>query len=203
MYDLFTRALAGDVEALGGAASIITICAILPAAIVFVVNQTLENSRLREDKYRFLHEQYIDYLKMCLSYPEFGLEQWTSGSYRELQPLPKQQLSIIFEIYTSMVESAFKAYQKSFTSSRKTQWIGWVDYLDRYLDRQDYFEYIIDWLYCGNVSMSDGGIFEVSRAGISQYDTEFDQFLLERLRLAWGRRGVQSSEPSTTGMVSN
>ena len=188
MIELFRSALTGDSHALGGVASIIAILALVPAAAIFVVNQLLENLRLREEKYRFLHDQYVDYLKLCLAYPEFGLERGPARPYRDFDPIEKQKISLIFEIFTSMVEAAFKAFQSSMRSSRKTQWQGWVAYLDDYLDRIDYFEFVIDWLYGGDVSLLPNGELQVTFEGSSEYDKEFDQFLLERLRAAWTRR---------------
>lgn len=188
MGELFSRALAGDVSALGGVVSLLTIITVLPAATIFVINQALENAKLREDKYRYLHDQYVDYLKLCLAYPKFGFEHGSAVSYRTLEQEDRQTISIIFEIFTALLEAAFKVFQGSVTSARRTQWQGWVRYLDRYLDRQDYFEYVTDWMFGGNVHVSKDGLLDVSDRGLSEYDADFDQFLLERLRLAWLRR---------------
>jgi len=187
--ELFTAAATGDADALSGVASLFSIIAILPAAAIFIVNQALQNVQLREDKYRYLNDKYNDYLVRALEHPLFNLEHGSGLDLKTLEDNERCQLFILYELYTSMIEAAFRAYKHAWTSSRRTQWQGWIDYLDRYMTRPDYRRFLSLVLFRADLDDALSRDQERQVVGLSEYDTEFEIFLLERykrsLRLAY------------------
>jgi hypothetical protein len=182
MLELFAAAGRGDADALGGVASLISIIAIGPAAAVFLVNQILQNVQLREDKYRYLNEKYTEYLVCSLDHPEFDLEHGVGVDVQAYETSTRCRLFVLYELYTTMMEAAFRAYRHSWTSSRRTQWQGWVHYLDRYMARPDYRSFLSMVLFRADLEDALLQGRELQMRGLSEYDTEFELFLIERYK---------------------
>jgi hypothetical protein len=142
VLELFTAAAKGNPDALGAAAALVSIIAIIPAAIIFVINQVLHNAQLRQEKYRYLNDKYMSYLSLTLNYPEFDLEHGFGLEASDLDEETRCRLYVLFEIYTLLIEAAFRIYRNTFTSHKRTQWQGWVQYVDRYMQRADYRQFL-------------------------------------------------------------
>ena len=53
MLETVAKALSGDVQALQGAAALVSMVAIIPAALIFFINQLHENGLLRDESHLF------------------------------------------------------------------------------------------------------------------------------------------------------
>lgn len=180
MLELFIQAARGNPEALGGVASLVSVIAIIPAAAIFITNQVLQNAQLRQDKYRYLNDKYTEYLTLTLQFPAHDIEHGAGFDINKLSKDERCQLFVLYEMFTAMVEAAFQAYRNSWTSSRQTQWQGWIDYLDRYMRRPDYRAFLSLVLFRKDLDeeLREGRLNQV--VGLSEYDTEFERFLLAR-----------------------
>jgi hypothetical protein len=199
VVELFSQAAGGDPAAISGAAALVSMLALVPAALIFVINQLLQNTQLREEKYRYLHDQYMAFLRIVLDHPEFDLEHGDGHRFSGLDECQKRQLYVVFELFTAMLEAAFKLYERSYTSNKKTQWQGWISYAKRYLSRPDYQHFLSSTLFRDDVCEAVAAGRGEELIGRSEYDIRFERFLLRQLgdlladrtlNAAEGRQGI-------------
>lgn len=180
MMDLFAHALRGDAEALQGVASIVAILAIIPSAILFVINQLHQNSQLRAERHRYATDQYHMFLDHCLRHPGLRLGPYDPVPTSELTTEELYQRDTLFDLLSSIFERAYLAYANRLRSYRKRQWGGWEAYIEMYLGRADYRE----WWQRIALNNERKYLFDPAErdANVSQYDLRFERYMFARLR---------------------
>ena len=161
--------------------ALVSILAIVPAAIIFYLNQREQMLRRREAVYLEANNQFLDFLRLSLGYPELGVAQ-------SCNPVPSTSLTAqklsqrdtLFEILTSIMERAFIVFQTEKRSFRTEQWEGWLAYIRDYCRREDYQEW---WLRI----MGGGSWTTALTEGATQYDRAFEVFLFAAIREARSR----------------
>jgi hypothetical protein len=172
---LLTDAWFGDSTALQGVAALVATIAIVPSAIVFVVAQWFRIQEHRESAHRFLQAEYKEFLTLALAHPKLGVGwRYEPAEPPRLTPQERHQRDILFDILTSTFETAFLVYADALRADRKRQWKGWQDYIDRYLQRDDY----ADWW---RRAVTGEEAARPSEAGDSQYDPRFESYVSARL----------------------
>ncbi|GJM40704.1 MAG: hypothetical protein DHS20C20_09860 [Ardenticatenaceae bacterium] len=105
-----------------------------------------EKRRERLDReygtYDALDEKYLDYLKLCLEYPDLDVYDYTKSEIdqflsKENQKIEKNEL-ILFTILISIFERSFLMYKDQSTSLKKEQWAGWDEYMRDYAARGNF-----------------------------------------------------------------
>jgi hypothetical protein len=184
MINLLTSALGGDGESLQSSAALVSIFAIIPSAILFIINQWHQNGQLRSEKHRYITERYHMFLDRCLENSDLRLQ--------DAQPIPKHELNkeqiyrrdILFDLLTSIFELAYLTYAHRISSHRSRQWGGWEAYIIFYMELPDYREFWIRVLLDDDRSGIDGRASLKTRASVTQYDLKFEKYMFGRLRLA-------------------
>ena len=105
-----------------------------------------EERRERVDReygtYDALDEKYIDYLKLCLEYPDLDVYDYAKSEIDQLLSkknhfVNKQEL-ILFTILISIFERSFLMYRDQSTAIKKEQWMGWDEYIREYAVRDNF-----------------------------------------------------------------
>lgn len=183
MSELFAAAFfRGDAEALAGVAALVSIFAILPAALLFIINQLYQNSQLREEKHRHVIERYQAFLEMCLAHPELRLEYGDSVPNNKLSEKQLYQRDVLFDLLTSIFERAYLTYARRISSNRRAQWGGWDDYIEIYLDRPDYREWWLRVMFEGDPAFLEQDEESALAINTSQYDVRFERYMFGKLR---------------------
>ena len=177
---LIARALQGDVDALQGVAAFVAILAIIPSAILFVINQLHQNGKLRSERHRYATDQYHMFLDRCLQHPQLRLGPYDPVPVNELTADQLYQRDTLFDLLSSIFEGAYLAYANRLRSYRKRQWGGWEAYIEMYVARADYREWWQRVVFDGDRKY----LFDPaeSDANVSQYDRRFERYILGRLR---------------------
>lgn len=182
MRELFAHALGGDATAISGVAALLSIVAIIPAAILFIINQIYQNAQLREEKHRYVTEQYQMFLTLCLEYPEFRLEYGASVPASELSDDQRYRRDALFDLLTSVFERAYLTYSRRISSHHRTQWDGWDDYVDLYVEREDYRDWWLRINFGGDPTFPGQSGRSLKGRTMSQYDVRFERYILKKLR---------------------
>jgi hypothetical protein len=182
VLEMVAKALSGDAQSLEGAAALVSIVAIIPAALIFTINQLHQNGLLRDENHKYVTERWHVFLDKCITLPELRLEYGDPVPAEELGPDKVYQRDVLFDLLTSIFERAYVTYAKQWSSHRRRQWRGWDKYVDLYISRSDYQEW---WLRVpfrddrGFLRLSDD---ELSTLNASQYDLHFERYMFSKLR---------------------
>lgn len=175
-----------------GLSYVVSVTFIVPSAVIFILNQEAERRSRKETSHKYVIERHHQFLMLCLSHPEFGLETGRPQLMTDEKLLV--QRDIIFDVLTSLFETAYITYSDSRYSFRKEQWAGWSAYIDRYACRPDYQEYWHRVMFCG----------ELEGDHSTEYDARFDGYIVpimeRRLRYSsdWKRMQLRSPMPIST-----
>ena len=132
-----------------------TLLGIPIAIVVFWFERRRERLTREEDVYLRPNLQYIEYLKLCLEYPELDIYDLVTPT--EPTPLNKKREWIAFTILASVMEQAFLLYRNHPKQDNK-QWKGWCDYMRWWMARPNFRE-------AWHKNLSD------------QFDTDFIEFV--------------------------
>jgi hypothetical protein len=175
---LFSNALSGDADALQAVAALVSIAAIIPSALVFLVSQLLSISLMRQENHKYLHGLYNEFLLLTIAHPDLGVG-WDEQPRKRLTAAQRAQRDTAFDYLTALFETAFLTYRARFRSARASQWRGWEQYIAYYAGRADYLEWW-DRVILGN-DPELRGLRPGDRRfpNITQYDSRFEAYMLE------------------------
>lgn len=115
----------------------------VPIAIWLFANEKRRERLDREyGTYDALDEKYIEYLKLCLEYPELDVFDYAKSEIDQFlskknKSVEKQEL-ILFTILISIFERSFLMYRDQSTALKKEQWMGWDEYIRDYAVRNNF-----------------------------------------------------------------
>ena len=119
-------------------AKVVTILG-FPLAIYLFYDDKKKERRDREyGTYNALDDKYVQFLQLCLNYPDLDIFDVPSEEGRDPTPAQRRQEQILFTILISILERAFLMYKDQSTTLKKRQWTGWVDYMKDYCSRENF-----------------------------------------------------------------
>jgi hypothetical protein len=108
----------------------------IPIAIMVFWFETRRDRKLREEQiYLSPNQLYIEYLKLCLEYPQ--LDIYDLATPAEQTPENTKRERIAFNILISILEQAYLLYRNHPRRDNK-QWQGWVDYTRWWMARPNF-----------------------------------------------------------------
>lgn len=120
-------------ELLSYAATIIGI----PMAILIYYKDRIKERKIREKEVLFIHYSlYVDYLKICLSYPELNV--YISPFLKDKSSESERKELIVFEILFTYLESAYLYYKDLSDDIKLNRWDGWVGYIKDFSKQQNF-----------------------------------------------------------------
>lgn len=148
----------------------------IPVAIVIFINEKRQERREREyGTYDALDEKYAEYLRLCMANPELDLFQKPlAHGATSLTPEQGVRQMAMFEILVSLLERAFLMYRDQSSEIRRSQWLGWNEYMLDYA-RHPTFRRL--WGEAGE-----------------QFDQEFTAHMSSLLLIVAGERSIPSAE---------
>lgn len=176
----FLRAQAATIELLS---QVVTLIAVVPSAIWFLVNQEGQRRHRKRLNHRLAIQRYNDFLKLCLNYPRLSLYPGAPRDKRELSAEELIQRDTLLEMLTSLFEFAYTTYRSSRNAYKAEQWGGWDAFISEYCARSDYQEW-----FERVVFGSDSGKY--FGAKLTQYDSRFETYIYRRLKQHWPRGTV-------------
>ena len=111
----------------------------IPVAIVlYMINKRKERRDKDYGTYDTLDDKYIDYLKLCLDYPDLDVADTPKANTGPLTPDQQQRERVLFSILISIMERAFLMYDNTSRQVRQDQWRGWEDYIKEWGKRENF-----------------------------------------------------------------
>ena len=110
-------------------------------AIIFFLIESKRRRREHElATYDNLSKEYREFLKLCFENSDLQLFIYDAYPEIKLDLSPEQKVKkyILFEVLTSLLESAFFQYRDHNNSFKKAQWTGWVQYTRDWCERKDF-----------------------------------------------------------------
>jgi hypothetical protein len=116
---------------------VVTVIA-LPAAIVaFLLEKKRERDSDEEEVYVQLSDNYQEFLKTALEYPDlklFSLEETPALTEEQ-----RERMLIIFSMLVSLFERAYVLmYERRMSKSQQRRWASWEDYMREWGRREDF-----------------------------------------------------------------
>ena len=137
----------------------------VPVAIFQYINTTQKERRDREyGTYNSLDEKYIEFERLCLSYPYLDVFDIKDKKPGELDEKQKKEELILFTILFSIFERAYLLYSDQSSKIKKEQWSGWDSFILEFCGRDNF---INDWKVSGNT-----------------FDTRFQNYMDENMKKA-------------------
>ncbi|MBC8116447.1 MAG: hypothetical protein H7062_18815 [Candidatus Saccharimonas sp.] len=106
--------------------------------------QRAERQAEREQKerqtYLEAHANYIDYLVLCLQYPELDAFDLSADDPEVKKAGVDINKLTLFTILISLLESGFVLYRDHATNIRNLQWKGWHEYMVMWAERAAFRE---------------------------------------------------------------
>ena len=110
----------------------------IPVAIVlYALNKRKERRDKDYGTYDTLDDKYIDYLKLCLEYPDLDIVD-TPRSVAPLNQDQQHRELVMFSILISIMERAYLMYQDRSYKVREQQWVGWEAYIEQWGKRDNF-----------------------------------------------------------------
>jgi hypothetical protein len=117
------------------ASGIVTILG-LPLALYLFYNEKRKERKEREyGTYNALDDKYIHFLEMCLEKPELDVIEYSVDTQFDKN---ERQEQILFLILISILERAFLMYNDQSTKIKERQWLGWVEYMKDYCNKENF-----------------------------------------------------------------
>lgn len=119
----------------------------LPLAILALIiesrreraNEKDEISQRDEEIYRQLSEEYVEFLKLALQYPELGLLSGAETEERSYAPTDHERRLAMFGILVALFERAYiLIYEEKMTQEARRRWQSWHDYMAEWCRRSDF-----------------------------------------------------------------
>ena len=76
-----------------------------------------------------LHNDYNEFLKLVMQYPQFDLGDQSLVVKQELNELDQIRFQSLFNIYLSLAERAFLLFRNASDDMKSRQWEGWRNYI--------------------------------------------------------------------------
>lgn len=181
MHQLFSNAAAGDAGALGGVAALVSTIAIIPAALLFIVNQWHQIALLRDEKLKLMTEQYQMFLEKCLDHPALRVEDTGAGRAGDLSPDELYQRDILFELLVSIFEQSYLTYSDRISTERSRQWSGWDKYIAGYAERPEFRDWWVRSRYGGDEAAVPPDVEALRTLDAGHYDNRFEEYMFEQL----------------------
>jgi hypothetical protein len=110
----------------------------LPAAIIaFLYEKKKERESQEDEVHQLLSDNYQDFLKTALEYPELHL--FTAEQTPQLTSEQEESMRIIFGVLVSIFERAYVLmYERRMSKEQKRRWIAWEDYMREWSQRDDF-----------------------------------------------------------------
>ncbi len=90
----------------------------------------LESQKQADDlAHSRLFDDYNDFLKLVMQYPQFGLGDQDPVVWQELDELDQIRFQSLFNIFLSVAERAFLLFGSASDSMKGRQWDGWRSYI--------------------------------------------------------------------------
>ena len=112
----------------------------LPLAIVvFLYEQKKERDSDEEEVYQLLSDNYQDFLRIALEYPD--LQLFSAEQTPDLSREQRESMIIIFNMLISLFERAYLLlYESKMSPKQMRRWSSWEDYMREWCRRKDFRE---------------------------------------------------------------
>jgi hypothetical protein len=118
---------------------IVTVVGLPLAILVFLYEQRKERDNEEEEVYQLLADNYQDFLKVVLDYPDLRL--FSAEATPELSPEQRERMFIIFSMLISLFERAYLLlYENNMSAKQQRRWSSWEDYMREWCGRADFRE---------------------------------------------------------------
>lgn len=110
----------------------------LPAAILaFLYEKKKEREAAEDEVHQLLSDNYQDFLKTALEYPD--LQLFTTEETSELTAEQRERMRIIFGVLISIFERAYVLmYERRMSKVQMRRWTAWEDYMREWCRRVDF-----------------------------------------------------------------
>ena len=110
----------------------------LPLAIaVFLYEQKKERDSDEEAVYQLLSDNYQDFLRIALEYPD--LQLFSAEQTPDLSNDQRERMIIIFNMLVSLFERAYLlAFDDEMTEKQRRRWHSWDEYMREWCRRPDF-----------------------------------------------------------------
>jgi hypothetical protein len=104
----------------------------------FQFRKSLQEERTRHiaSTYDVLDQAYVEFEKLCMQYPRLDCNDNSSPNPPELNESEIIQQELLYNIWLSMLERAFKASKTEGFDDSDGEWEGWVKYVDEFVSRK-------------------------------------------------------------------
>ena len=116
---------------------IVTVVGLPLAIFVFLFEQRKERDNEEEEVYQLLADNYQDFLKVVLDYPDLRL--FSAEATPELSAEQRERMFIIFSMLISLFERAYLLLHENHMSAKQQRrWSSWEDYMREWCGRADF-----------------------------------------------------------------
>ena len=118
---------------------VVTVIGLPLAIVVFLYEQRKERDNEEEEVYQLLADNYQDFLKVVLEYPD--LQLFSAESTPELSREQRERMLVIFSMLISLFERAYLLlYEDDMSARQRRRWSSWEDYMREWCGRADFRE---------------------------------------------------------------
>jgi hypothetical protein len=118
---------------------VVTVIGLPLAIVVFLYEQRKERDNEEEEVYQLLADNYQDFLKVVLEYPD--LQLFSAESTPELTREQRERMLVIFSMLISLFERAYLLlYEDDMSGRQRRRWSSWEDYMREWCGRADFRE---------------------------------------------------------------
>ncbi|HMP81937.1 MAG TPA: hypothetical protein PKA41_04435 [Verrucomicrobiota bacterium] len=119
---------------------VVTVIGLPLAILVFMYEQRRNRRNEDEEIYQRLSDEYTEFLKLVLAYPDLQLLRKRSNP-APLSDEQKERKVAIFNILISLFERAYLlVYEEDMDRQTRRMWQSWEDYMREWCQRQDFRE---------------------------------------------------------------
>ena len=116
---------------------VVTVIGLPLAIVVFLYEQRKERDNEEEEVYQLLADNYQDFLKVVLEYPD--LQLFSAESTPELSREQRERMLVIFSMLISLFERAYLLlYEDDMSGRQRRRWSSWEDYMREWCGRADF-----------------------------------------------------------------
>jgi len=141
-----------------------TIVGIPVAIAAFVAEKRKDRQGREKEAYVEANARYVDYLKLCLEYPELDASDFSEQDQEVKDSGLGAKKLTLFTILVSILETGYILYADQREKALLRQWQGWSDYMEMWAGQPDFR---MAWPLCS-----------------PQFDTEFVQYMERIMREA-------------------
>lgn len=99
--------------------------------------ERLELQQQQEEIYQRLSDEYVDFIKLVLQYPELKLLRDTPSA--AFGPDQQDQRHLIFGVLVALFERAYiLVYEDTMDAETRRRWQSWEDYMREWCRREDF-----------------------------------------------------------------